>query len=156
MSKVVSVSLSNLQSRFDSENGRVLYKLGAKAPSLGCPASLIRLIDCSGFVRDALFFATGGKLILPEGSQPQRDWCEENGLYRLKHYSDVEYAREDDSRLFIAFLSPHPGSEWPRHVWLIHQARTMESCGSHGVCSRDWDNSNLIHAAACYELPAAA
>ena len=153
---VIAVSLSILEARHNHMAGRVTYELGAKSPSLGCDTSRIRTIDCSGYTRDQIYAATGGKVIIPEGSQAQRDWCESQGLHRLAHYSDVAYAAQDASRLFIAFLSPHPGEEWPRHVWLIRSGTSRESCGSRGVCSRTWDNSNLVSSPACYELPTVA
>lgn len=148
------VALSILWAVFKNMTGRVKYLLGAKAPSLACDSHEIHLIDCSGAVRYFLYRATRGELILPEGSQAQLEWCIANGLHRLAHYSDVAFAKDDPTRLFICFLKPHAGEEWPRHVWLVVGGRTLESCGSHGVCSRDWDDVNLVHCVDAFELPA--
>lgn len=112
------------------------YKLGAKAP-LGTPAKDISLIDCSGYIRCILFDAAG--LRLPDGSQNQLRWARTN-LRKLAKYEDVRYAKADPGRVFIAFLSPKPGNEWPRHVWLCYMGKTMESAsGLGGVGSRWWD-----------------
>lgn len=145
------VNLNLLQVLFDKTKGRVKYKLGAKA-SPTADSDLIKRIDCSGFVRWILARASEQRLILPDGSQNQLGWSRAN-LRKLDKYSDVTYAEGDPSRLFIAFLSPKPGAAWPRHVWLLRsngvKMRTMESHGSGGVNSREWDTSALK---ACKEV----
>jgi hypothetical protein len=63
----------------------------------------------------------------------------------------VQYAAKDPKRLFIAFIAAHDGH--PGHVWLVRLGRTLESCGSHGVSSREWDVSVLKNSCcAAYEL----
>jgi cell wall-associated NlpC family hydrolase len=128
------------------------YGLGAKAPSLTVDSINIHKIDCSGFTRYAIARATDQKLIIPDGSVNQHDWCEEQGLHKVD-YPNVAIA--DDSRLFIAFIPPAPSGH-PGHVWFINGGNTMESHGGVGVSTRHWDNPILLHAVtACYELPTA-
>lgn len=136
------------------------YGFGDKAPSLSCDTGEIRRIDCSGYARFLLAKATDQKLIIPDGSWNQRDWCERQRLPR-KRYVDLHYA--DNSRLFIAFITPHVnGAGSVGHVWLVNQmdsdwpVETMESYGGHGVGSRRWDTGVLRRqCAACFELPVA-
>jgi hypothetical protein len=150
----LSIDLDLLQSVFDNMKGRVTYSFGAKAPDLSMDSHGIAEIDCSGFVRYAIARATQQAVILPDGSSNQHDRCEAQGLHQLAHYSDVAYAAQDPSRLFIAFLDPHPIG----HVWLLRadgqgHVMTMESHGGRGVDSRPWNTRVLMHADACYELP---
>jgi cell wall-associated NlpC family hydrolase len=129
---------------------RVKYRLGAKAPSLSCDTSEVKHIDCSGFVRYAI--AKAGGPIIPDGSQAQLEWARRH-LGRMEKYSDVEYAINDPSRLFIGFLSPAAGKEWPRHVFLVSEGQTMESCSSGGVCTRAWNTKALKGCKGCFEVP---
>lgn len=149
---IPAVDLARLDALHRKMAGRVRYLLGAKAASLYADSSTIERIDCSGYVRYVL--ARCGGPILPDGSQIQLAWCRAN-LRRLARYSDVHFAAADPSRLFIAVMSPAPGAEWPRHVWLVRAGATLESCSSLGVGSRPWDHRALKGAQACFELPAA-
>jgi hypothetical protein len=127
------------------------YRLGAKAPSLGCDTREIGAIDCSGFVRYALAKASGQGLILPDGSVNQHDWCRAQGLHQVD-YNNLPEA--DSSRLFIAFIEPNPVG----HVWLETGGLTLESHGGSpgGPDRRAWDTGVLLHSvSACYELPTA-
>ena len=151
------VSASAVETIFKNMDGRVGYLLGAKAPSLTCDTSAIRVIDCSGATRYWIARGSGGKLIVPDGSQNQLAWCLSQGLHRLGSYSDVLFAANDPSRLFIGFLTP--GSDGIGHVWLLRsrdgEMRTRESHGSAGVDSRPWDNPRIAGCRFCFELPAA-
>lgn len=145
----MQVDLALLKSCFAHTVGRVKYRLGAK-PRLGSDSSGFALSDCSGWARWALDRAG---LRLPDGSQTQWAWCEQQGLHQLAHYSDAAtYASDDPTALFIAFEAAHPIG----HVWLgwseNGKMRTHECCGSHGVYSRSWEALQGI-AAACYRLP---
>lgn len=146
------INLELLETLFSRTKGRVKYRLGAKANLLADSAD-IHQIDCSGFVRWILARASDQEIRLPDGSQVQLDWCRAVGYHKLAHYSDVQYAREDPSRLFIAFLSPKPGKAWPRHVFLVRSGMTLESCSSLGVGSRRWDVNVLKGSQNCFELP---
>lgn len=108
------------------------YKLGAKAASLTMAPGNIGKIDCSGYVRYALFQASG--LRLTDGSVNQHDWIKEQGFKR----STVEAGKLNDGALRIAFLTPTAGGG-VGHVMLIHSARTLESHGGVGVSRRAWN-----------------
>lgn len=145
------VSLSQLERLHNECAGRVKYKLGAKT-SIGIASHHIRSIDCSGYIRWLL--GTGSGFIMPDGSQVQREFIMAKGFRQLARYADVQYAAGDPGRLFICFLSPAPGKAWPRHVWLVQAGKTIESCGSKGVCSRPWDTKALnTGRAVAFELP---
>lgn len=108
------------------------YKLGAKAASLTMAPGNIGRIDCSGYVRYALFQASG--LRLPDGSVVQHDWIKEQGFKK----SSVDAGKLADGALRIAFLSPAAGGG-VGHVMLIFGARTLESHGGVGVSRRAWN-----------------
>lgn len=134
---------------------QIRYKFGGKA-GLSWDSSDPRLkrgIDCSGFTRYALAKATGGKLVVPDGSMNQKRWCQDAWLHELARYSDVKHA-EADNRLFICFLSPRLGGVIPGHVWFVLRGRTLESYGRRGIGSRPWDTKALLKRCnAAYELP---
>jgi cell wall-associated NlpC family hydrolase len=150
------VDIALLKLLFDKTRGRVKYRLGAKISPLAQSSELMR-IDCSGFVRWILARATEQVLLLPDGSQNQLAWCRAN-LRKLAKYSDVgrQDVRRDESRLFIAFLSPKPGNDWPRHVALLRSNGrnmvTMESCSSLGVGSRPWNHPVFNGVKECFEV----
>ena len=159
------------------------YKLGAKADDrklnpraggrLGAGPETLEYLDCSGAIRYLVFQATRGALVLPDGSQNQRAWCEERAshgqLHRVAKYPDV--ARYMTARrLFLAFIKPWTnGCGAVGHVWLVAggpldgradggatlqgnpqgnpqitpHAATMECYGGHGVGSRPWNERVL-------------
>lgn len=151
---------------------RARYGLGAKAPEHPyfhnpyVSLSPIREIDCSGFVRLAIFRATGGKLLLPDGSQNMRAWCEEQARNLQSGVRSVRYSEAaryvTPKRLFICFIKPNArGCGNVGHVWLLVQrkgkAMTLESHGGRGVDSRPWNTHVLLDEDfSCYELPATA
>jgi len=152
------VDISLLKELHEKCAGRVRYKLGAKA-SLSAQSSDITHIDCSGYVRWILARASRQTLLLPDGSQNQREWvvrqaADGEGWKALQRYSDVQYAAQDPSRLFVAFLWPNPGKAWPRHVWLVHKGRTIESAGGgmKGVGSQDWRAYAAHKNVQCFEI----
>ncbi len=149
---VPAVDLAILEAVFRNMAGRVEYHWGGKAPDLAADSHTIEGIDCSGFVQFALARATGGKLVLPQGSWQQREWCEAHQLYKLAQYTDVRFAERDPGRLFIAFITPR--GKTPGHVWLVRAGLTMESFGGRGVGARPWNAQTLkSRACACFELP---
>jgi hypothetical protein len=131
---------------------------------LSTPVSTIENIDCSGFIRFLLYRATEGALVIPDGSQPEREWCEQKHsaglLHKIAHYADTN-AYITNERLFIAFIKPWTnGCGQIGHVWLVGQfdedidAETMESYGGHGVGSRPWSSRTLRREVySVYELP---
>lgn len=140
---------------FSHMDGRVKYELGAKAPRLDCDSSEIKKIDCSGFSRFVVARATKQRVILPDGSQNQLSWAR-NNLRPVNYRNVMHYCANDPSRWFVGFLSPKPGKEWPRHVWLGRsdgdKVMTVESCSSLGVGSRPWDTSILLACKECFEV----
>lgn len=147
---MVPVNLKKLTRLYTKMYKRVRYKLGAKAPRIDCDPSEIKRIDCSGFVRYLIYNATGGKLVLPDGSWKQREWCRENKLHELLYYADVSYAKSDN-RLFICFIRPR--FLRTGHVWLVIRGVTLESHSRAGVNSRPWNTKSLRKCDAAYELP---
>ncbi len=138
--------------------GKVSYRFGAKAPSLKMKLSELREIDCSGFFRLALYWCTTPATTVPDGSANQRQWCERMGFKKLKHYSDVQYATHDGSRIFACFIGPLVVAGVTLkagHVWLVHQGKTIESRGARvGVSSRHWNQSVFrLRRAVAFELP---
>ena len=179
---IPKIQLAKLKSTFAQlERQGVQYGLGAKAEGytisgvhwnpnsnghLTTPVNTLQHIDCSGFVRYILFQATDGALVIPDGSQAQREWFEaaadRGDTHKLAQYSDANtYISE--SRLFIGFIKPNTNGCGPvGHVWLIGQfdedvsAETMESYGGHGVGSRNWNAIPLrTEVYSVYALPTA-
>lgn len=106
----------------------VEYKYGAKAPSLDVVFSSLKAIDCSGFVRLVIYRLIG--LIIPDGSWAQEQWCIDQGFKK----STPSDAQLHDNRIRIAFK---PGQV--RHVVLIANGMTYESCSGPGPSSRPWN-----------------
>lgn len=144
------VNLDTIKQVYRNMAGRVRYDLGGKAADLEADSHAITEIDCSGFVRFCLYRAVDGAFSFPDGSVNQHEWCEKHWR-KLGQYGDVQYAANDTSRLFVAFLAPHDGH--PGHVFFICGGRTLESHGGAGVDSRRWDTGILMRASACYEVP---
>lgn len=107
-------------------------------------------IDCSGWVRAAVAYATngaeGGPVVIPDGSQNQLDWFASSG-FKPTIYENTALR---DNRLRIAFLRPHDTSEGVGHVWLVLNGKTMESHAPTGPNSRDWNTPILSHCHAAF------
>jgi len=122
------------------------YGLGSKAPTLSAvPGRGFHAIDCSGFVRWALYQA--GHCILPDGSVNQHDWIKGNGFKQ----SDVASGELLDGAVRIAFLSPVDGGG-VGHVVLIHNGKTFESHGHYGPDRRPWTGDAWQGRCAVYVL----
>ncbi len=155
---VAAVSLSLLTGIFDRQvlHG-IPYGFGHKAKSLTMLPEKINSIDCSGEVRYLLAQGSKQNLIIPDGSVTQREWCEPR--LREVDYNDLPMA--DESRLFIAFITPFiNGCGRVGHVWLAGKfdsdwaPDTLESYGGHGVGSRNWNARTLMRMVhKCFELP---
>ena len=183
-SNITPIDLSVLEATFSQLDIQgVKYGLGAKAEGgqhpetgrrfnprstgkLSTPLHTITHIDCSGAIRLLAYKSTGGKLIFPDGSQRQREQCEEwheAGLIKKVNYRDVSKYMTH-KRLFIAFIRPgHRGCGPVGHVWFVCQydddkaADTLESHGGVGINSRPWDARTLYNQVySCYELPTVA
>jgi len=127
----------------------VKYGLGAKVPHLGCDLSEIHELDCSGFVRDALFRTLGRPedFSFPDGSVQQHEWVIEKGFKE----STVEDAKNHDGHLRIAFLTPEDGIS-VGHVALLTGGHTYESHGGKGPDSRVWGSHGWMSKCSVYVL----
>lgn len=126
------------------------YKWGAKAPSLTADTSTIDLLDCSGFSRYAVARASNQAIIMPDGSEMQRDWCTAQGLTRVPY---VQKTFQDNYEgLCIAFIERGA----TRHVWFVHEGETYECSPSvGGVGSRIWSSGVLRrNVTDCFVFPA--
>ena len=146
--KLILVNTAKLVSVVTNmRTAKVEYKLGAKAPSLKSLVSDIKQIDCSGFVRYAMYQATSGAVIMPDGSWNQDDWCRKQGFAAVNYQKT---AGTLDHRLRIAFMHGGIG-----HVWFVLDGQTIESRGHVGPSRRDWQTPILFnHACKCYLLTA--
>ena len=119
-----------------TSNPRVRYGLGAKVPFHGAvPGKDFKKVDCSGFVREAIWRATNPNLNFPDGSVVQHDWVKNKGF---QHVS-VADGGLNDNHVRIAFLRPQDTSSNIGHVVLLSGGRTLESHGGGvGPDSRAW------------------
>ncbi len=150
----MSIDFKKLLSDFTTMDRVTKYLLGAKAPANFKPVT-IKAIDCSGAT--LYWLRRCADIMLPDGSMNQLAWCEKN-LRKLKRYEDVQYAKDDASRLFIAFIVPNKlqrylnskdGRARGRHVFLVYMGMTMESYGGHGVGSLPWNKRKSVN---CFEV----
>lgn len=117
---------------------RVAYGLGAKVPFHGAaPGQQFKRVDCSGFIREAIWRATSPHLNFPDGSVVQHDWVRARNYKR----STPGSALNKDGAVRIAFLRPQDVSSGVGHVALIHNGQTLESHGGVGPNSRPWSNT---------------
>ncbi len=161
MTKVPPVSIAQLELDFSRlERRGVAYGYGIKAPSAAEPQSITK-IDCSGYFYWALARATHRELVVPHGSQRQREWAEAN----LREVDYRQAARHmTQRRLFCAFIRPgRNGCGEVGHVWFLAAfddgnngtfAGTLESHGGGGLNSRPWNYPTLLKQVySCFELP---
>jgi hypothetical protein len=150
-----------------TRQGGVQYKMGGKVDwgiwrikgGLEGDSNLIRRIDCSGWSRYGAAKASGQRLVLPDGSWAQNQWCEAEGLQRVE-YKTV--SRPQSERLYIAFIPIENSADGSLHVWFVlcgpgGPGTTLESHGRAGIHSRAWDTPVLLReVGACYVLPSIA
>jgi lysozyme family protein len=130
---------------------RVRYGLGAKVPFHGAvPGKNFKKVDCSGFVREAIWRATAPHLNFRDGSVVQHEWIRAQGFTR----STPDAALLRDGAVRIAFLRPQDSSSGIGHVALVHNAQTLESHGSFGPNSRAWTKTGWQAKAVTYFLTA--
>lgn len=113
----------------------VTYELGAKVSPLSLQAGEFKSVDCSGFVRWAIYHASG--VLLPDGSANQHDWFASQGFKQ----STLDAGTLNDNAVRIAFLTAADGGG-TGHVVLITGGKTLESHGGHGPDMRVWDPSH--------------
>lgn len=122
------------------------YGLGAKIDPLSLQGadlvgtdesgSHLKQVDCSGFVRWAIYHATaatGDALAISDGSAQQHAWFEPEGFKA----SGYDAALAKDGVVRIGFLTPDDGGG-VGHVVLILDGLTMESHGGKGPDRRVW------------------
>lgn len=118
-----------------NSNPRVTYGLGKKVPFHGAkPGQDFQKVDCSGFVREAIWRATDPHVNFKDGSVVQHDWIRAQGF--TKHTR--EQAMASDNLVRIVFLQPQDSPSGIGHVALVHNGRTIESHGGTGPNSRPW------------------
>ena len=128
---------------------RVTYGLGAKVrPHGALPGSGFQKVDCSGFVREAIWRSTDPHFNFPDGSVVQHDWIKDKGYER----SSRTDALLEDGKIRIVFLRPQDSPRRIGHVALVHNAKTLESHGSRGPNIRDWTNTGWQAKAFVYIL----
>jgi lysozyme family protein len=128
---------------------RVVYGLGAKVPFHGAvPGRDFKAVDCSGFVREAIWRATSPHQSFPDGSVVQHDWIRDRNFQR----STPDAALQQDGIIRIAFLRPQDSPKHIGHVVLIHNARTFESHGGVGPDSRAWTKADWQGKTSVYVL----
>ena len=131
---------------------RVGYGLGAKAPFHGAvPGTDFTRIDCSGFVREAIWHATSPHLDFKDGSVVQHEWVAQHGFPP----ASVADGSARDGVIRIAFLSPHATTSGVGHVTLIADGRTLESHGGLGPDSRPWTGADWQGKCVLFVLTAA-
>jgi hypothetical protein len=116
----------------------VTYGLGKKVPRHGAaPGTGFAKVDCSGFVREAVWRATAPHQDFPDGSVVQREHVQEKGY---RHGTPADGLLRDGA-VRIAFLRPQDVASGIGHVVLVHDATTFESHGGTGPDSRPWTNT---------------
>jgi hypothetical protein len=130
---------------------KIRYAFGEKINDLDAFPPHEKECDCSGGIRYLVYQATEGLCKMPDGSVNQRQWCEDNHLYKLKKYSDVVYG--GPYRVFICFFRPRFGKAG--HVWIVCGGWTIECrSGRIGFTRRPWNTLVLkLRCEAVYELP---
>lgn len=115
----------------------VHYGMGSKAHEpFSFPPDFTR-IDCSGFVRWLIFHATGGQVLIPDGSYIQADDFQKYG-FKKGLYAD---AANKDNHVRICFHRPGGrGGDGIGHVWIVLNGETLESYGGHGPGSRPFNH----------------
>jgi hypothetical protein len=153
----IAISLSKFSQFENWCIGRIHYQMGAKCSNLGKFPPTFDLngqpcmgVDCSGFVRAILDYATIGSFAIPDGSFVQDEWLKTQGFPSVP-YDDCSC---DDNYVRIAIHRPGGRSGDPTgHIWLCTHAHTVESYGGHGPGNRPWDTPLLVSLVDdCYRL----
>jgi hypothetical protein len=112
---------------------------GAKVPFHGAvPGKDFKTVDCSGFVREAIFRATTPPdKNFPDGSVNQHDFIRGHGFER----GTPADGTKQDGVVRMAFLRPQDSPHGIGHVTFIHNGRTVESHGGVGPDRREWTNT---------------
>ncbi len=132
------------------EHDGVTYRLGAKAPQRqGFPTfdypPAFRQIDCSGFARWAMYHATAGQALMPDGSMCQDDWAQAQGFkhHPIAQGQDYTAGLEPDV-LYLCFCRTGSRGEGIGHIWAVYGGFTFESHGGVGPSARSPHTSVLV------------
>ena len=112
------------------------YVWDGKEPKLGSFPPTISGYDCSGFTEAAAYFASGGKIQLPQGSSLQLEYAQQNGWQE----SSFDQCGNLD-QVLRQCIYEEPGHTG--HTWFTFMGYTMESHGGVGCFPRAWDNPIL-------------
>ena len=118
----------------ETSQPRVTYGLGKKIAAGQVPGRDFTQVDCSGFVRETIRWATDLGDSFPDGSVVQHDWVKAKGFAA----DTVASGSSHDGAVRIAFLPPGATASGIGHVALIHNGMTIESHGEVGPDSRPW------------------
>lgn len=116
---------------------------GYKASPVGQWPVRFRHIDCSGFVRAAILYATHGKTLMPDGSWNQNDWLEKQGFkyWEGTHYNTLCALHDGHVRVCL-HRAGEGGEKWG-HIWIVVNGASMESHGGRGPGTRPYDTPTL-------------
>lgn len=114
----------------------VTYGFGSKCPEahIGKLPIVYGEIDCSGFFRTAICYATNEELTPPDGSYTQGDWLSAKGYKATK----PEYCGLQDGHVRVCVHHPDD-LDGTGHIWIVRNGVTTESYGGHGPGSRAWN-----------------
>lgn len=137
---------------------RLRYSLGCKIDPIDLQDyqlvdNGIGAVDCSGFVRWAIWHATAGAVIFEDGSVQQHDQIKRVGFKP----STVDAGSNHDNVVRIAFLAPAYDTsgvtEEHGHVLLLPgDGLTCESHGHKGPDRRVWNDLPFAHLMDVYVL----
>lgn len=117
----------------------VTYGFGSKDPTPKAPLPInYKEIDCSGEVREFVYYTTDGVIFLPDGSQVQKDYFESRGYKRVP-YTDTGLM--DGKVRGGVYTNPAPGGA--DHIWLTYMGQSFESHGGVGPSNRPWNHPTL-------------
>ena len=131
----------------------IRYGFGSKDPHLGAWPVDYTSIDCSGYVRAILAYATHQQTTqngMPDGSFLEADWFKAQGFKAIDYSTAPDWA----SHLIVGIHRPGGrGGDAVGHIWLCIHGHTIESYGGHGPGTHAWDDPWYPdHCDECYVL----
>jgi hypothetical protein len=115
--------------------------IGAFPPTFALNGHAVNGVDCSGYVRAILWYATfGGISPLPDGSYMEEGFFVSHGL------KPTAFANCQNSDGFVRVCVHLPngnGGDPIGHIWLAVHGHSIESYGGHGPGQRPW-NSRIL------------
>jgi cell wall-associated NlpC family hydrolase len=106
----------------------VKYGLGSKDPTPKAPLPIdFKKIDCSGHFRGAINLMTKGKVLPPDGSWIQLEWCLKQGFKR----SDFKSTLLKDNVIRVA-ISNTAVTKKVGHIWITFNGKSYESWSGNG------------------------